>query len=318
MLGAGISGGKFLVLLGDGQGNLTTPLQYDVAGPNNPSALAVGDLNGDGRADVASTTGLGAISILMNDGTGAFPAHVEYATAYSGADLRGVAMVDLDGDGNLDVITIDASNSALEVFMGRGDGGVVTPPATYGTAQGPLDLAVGDFNHDGVPDVATACQYGVSGGVSVLLGFGDGGFDSALPTLGGESASIAAGDVDGDGNLDLVATVLGSTPSVAVFLGNGNGTFQSGVTHAAGLSPNRIILQDLDGDGRADLVMGNGLDAKVSVLLAAPDGGFAPEHDYSGTSGQHDPRVAVGTLNGDAFPDIVSTDGSSVSVFLAQ
>src|SRR6266704_2040644 len=111
----------------------------------------------------------------------------------------------------------------------------------------PISVAVGDFNGDGVQDLAVA-NFG-SNTVSVLLGNGDGTFRSALTVAAGAGpASVVVGDFNGDGVQDLAVANYGST-TVSVLLGNGDGTFRPALTVAVGTNPRSLAVGDFNGDG---------------------------------------------------------------------
>ena len=152
--------------------------------------------------------------------------------------------------------------------------------------------------------------------MSVLLGNGDGTFRP--PTrfaVGNSPYSVAIGDVNGDGQPDLVTANYGSG-DVSVLLGNGDGTFRSQARFAAGDHPFSVAIGDFNGDGRPDLVTANFGTSDVSVLLGNSDGTFQPQVRLAVGSGPH--SVAIGDVNGDGQPDLVTANQVSddVSVLL--
>ena len=130
---------------------------------------------------------------------------------------------------------------------------------------------VGDFNGDGKPDLVIASEggtYSGSGEVSVLLNNGNGTFQAALnySSVGSYYDSVAVGDFNGDGKLDVALANYGIS-NVSVLLGNGNGTFQPAITYPAGSNPLAVAVGDFNGDGRPDIAVANGSGNNVSVLL---------------------------------------------------
>ena len=131
-------------------------------------------------------------------------------------------------------------------------------PLAFDTGVSPTAVAVGDFNGDGIPDLAVA-DSGVyptySGTVSILLGKGDGTFQAAVNYAAGrQPVSVAVGDFNGDGKLDLAVANYGdyfhgSGSGVSVLLGNGNGTFQPAQSFPAGINPTSVAVGDFNGDG---------------------------------------------------------------------
>jgi hypothetical protein len=222
------------------------------------------DFNGDGKLDLAALSGYtGQILILLGNGDGTFEAPVGY-----GLGSGNIVSADFNGDGKLDLaVPFSATNSTVAILLGNGDG-TFQPQATFSTPPFPQFIAVGDFNGDGKLDVATANGGGAPGSVSVLLGNGDGTLESHIDYAQGASpVSLAVGDFNGDGKLDIAYLDFGG--EVSILLGNGDGTFQAGQSIATIQSGMDLLTADLNGDGRLDLVqvtedspVGN-----ISVLL---------------------------------------------------
>jgi len=208
-------------------------------------------------------------------------------------------------------------DGTVSIRLGAGDGrfkAVLTLGApTYAAGSGPRAAVGGDFNRDGVLDLAVANQ--ADGTVSVLRGNGNGTFRPALTFAAGrDPRSVAVGDFNGDGKPDLA--VVNSAPStVSVLVGNGDGIFQAPLTSASGGTfPLSVAVADFNGDGKLDLAVANvgsnpfcGSGGIVAVLLGNGDGTFrAPLTTAAGGC----PRfVAVGDFNGDRVPDLVWANG---------
>jgi hypothetical protein len=220
------------VLLGNGDGTFQTAVPYDT-GAYGASAVAVADLNGDGKLDLAvanvSSTGSlgfgvsGALSVLLGNGDGTFQTAEVSVTPQS---IAAVGLADLRSVGKLDLVattTPTFADSLVYVLLGNGDGTFQSPVAYYTASQVPASAAVADVNGDGIPDIVVANQcYGRSamgcandGGLAVLLGNGDGTFQGqgslSLSFRSGQTdaTSIAIADVNGDGRPDLVAANSG-------------------------------------------------------------------------------------------------------------
>src|SRR5262249_10332655 len=172
------------VLPGKGDGTFGVAQNYPVG--FGPQALAVGDFNGDGSADLAvANAASGSVSILLNRGDGTFQLAQNYS---AGSGPNFVAVGDFNGDGRLDLVTtnffavnvppngVQVVESDLNVFLGNGDG-TFQAPQVYAAGLGPVAVAVGDFNHDNRADLAVTNFFG--GNVSILLGNGDGTFQAA-------------------------------------------------------------------------------------------------------------------------------------------
>jgi hypothetical protein len=287
-------------------------------------ASAVGDMNGDGKLDlVAAFYGYDGDSVGVIPGTddGAFVIENSFAT---GRNPQSIALFDLDGDGNLDVVTVDfrfeTDGNGISVLLGDGDG-TFSPNTSYPTEARPTFAAVGDVTGDGRPDIVTANSGGSS--VSVLVGRGDGTFSKAVDyATGPDSSRVALGDVNGDGLLDIVATCSGGQPYsgvVSVLLAKAGGDFAGHVDYALPGTPLSVALGDLDGDGSLDVVVlaSAGADGKPSrnLLLGNGDGSFTWADIQLGEESRD--SVAVADLNTDGRLDIVTvSSGGFVSVWL--
>jgi hypothetical protein len=290
-----------------------------------PTSVAVADVNGDGRPDlvVADTYGSlsgghGAVSVLLGNGDGTFAAATIYSSG--GDDPHSIAIADLNGDGNPDVVVTNVGG--VDVLLGNGDG-TFQAPVRYNT-NGSLtfSVAVGDVNGDGRPDIVVTNFS--SSTVAVLLGNGDGTFQPAVIYGSGGlyATSVVLADVNGDGRPDIaVANECDRLPcshgTVGVLLGNGDGSFQHAKAYnSAGwefADPSSLAVADVNGDGKPDLLVANGCtsssscpSAAVSVLLGNGDGTFRPALTYA--SGGFSVSVAVADVNGDGHLDVVVAD----------
>jgi hypothetical protein len=251
---------------------------YEVG--TGPLAAALADVNGDGKADVATANlWAGSLSVLLNKGDGTLAT----AVSYSAGRPFDVALRDVDGDSAPDLVFTNDEAAVVSVLTNRGDG-TFGSRRDYATGSGPGDLEVGDLNGDGRPDLATA--NGDASTVSVLLNRGD-SFETARENTGaGGFPSLALGDVDGDGKQDLVT----AGDEGAIVLLNRGATFE-----AKGASMGGVSLADLNADGRPDLV------GSSAVAVNLGNGTFGPEVAYPGGA-----TIAVGDLNGDGRPDLVN------------
>jgi hypothetical protein len=287
-------------------GGYAAPQFYTLSGTGTPGSIVAGDLNGDGKADVAVTNRLG-VSVFFNDGTGALLAPVSFAT---GNGPSWVALGDLNGDGKADLAVADAGGSVgnddVAVLINTGGGTFVA--ANYPVGATPVELAMADLNGDGNADLAVA--NGVN--VSVLLNNGNGTFGAPVSYGSGtDPFSVAAGDLNGDGKIDLVAGRSGGGASV--LLNVGNGTFAAAINYNYTYnSSGPLAIGDLNGDGRPDLagtIYGCGVTVAVnqgSGVFGAPSY-LPPAYPLS---------VTVGDLNGDGKLDTIVPYGDGVAVLL--
>ena len=174
--------------------------------------------------------------------------------------------------------------------------------------------AAGDFNGNGVPDLAIVG----SNGVSIFLGKGDGTFETPKTSATGLAPrAIAVGDLNGDGFQDLAVANSGSN-TVSVLLGNGDGTFRTQVAYGTGRTPSSVQIADVNWDGIQDLVVANTVDNDVSVFLGNGDGTFQSPRSYR--TGRGPRQVAIGDFNGDGYLDIATADAvdNNVTVLLGN
>ncbi len=326
------------ILLGKGGGSFQPARNLDVG--RNPFGVAVGDFNGDGIPDLAVThafsdSDLGTVSVLLGNGDGSFQAPVDYQV---GAEPKSIAVGDFTGDGTLDLVTANYRSGTLSVLLGNGDGtfqNAVSVPIGHLVNS----VTVADFRGNGTLDIVTADvgdAHGDGGGVSVLLGNGDGTFQDALTYGLGQAGSrpnanaVAVGDFNGDGVPDLAtANVSDDGTTVGVLLGNGNGTFQDAVTYPVSpvfLSiPGSIAVGDFNGDGQPDVIISHvvfqdtigGLD-QLFLLAGNGDGSFQAPVAFD--SGHLAHALVVGDFNNDGALDVAATNisGNDVSVLLGR
>jgi hypothetical protein len=307
------------VLLNTGDGRFRPRLDY--ATGSRPWSVAIGDLNGDGKLDLATanTYPSDSVSVLLNKGDGSFQAKVDYATGRGSP--YSVAIGDLNGDGKPDLATANTYAGTVSVLLNRGDGSFQAK-VDYAIGAQPAAVAIGDLNGDGKPDLATA-NYPAKF-VSVLLNSGDGSFPakrdyrtSLRPT------SVTIGDLNGDGTPDLV-TATGSPDAdprrwinaVTVLLNSGDSSFRATRVYRTGLGPRSVAIDDLNGDGKPDLATAN-YGRTISVLVNRGDGSFRAKRDFRTGGGPF--SVAIGDLNGDGKADLATANiypSDSVSVLI--
>jgi hypothetical protein len=255
------------VLLGNGDGTLQPPINTVIGAYGS---LVVGDFNGDRHLDIALVGyDSGMVTVLLGNGDGTFQVGQSYSV---GMYPHSAVARDFNGDGIPDLVVpndadLQGLGGGVNIMLGNGDG-TFQAPQKFVNYSSPGSVAVGDFNGDGLSDLAV-----IYGGVDIFLGNGDGTFQ--LPTsyaAGTQPEFVAVADFNGDGIPDLaVADIFFQENAVRILLGKGDGTFQAAQAFAAGASPSSLAVGDFNGDKLPDLaVLGQG---GVTVLLNAADWG---------------------------------------------
>ena len=318
------------VLLGKGDGTFGPPVQYNTT--SFPTGLVVTDFDHDGNLDIVTGSGTagiltwnngsGEIAVLLGKGDGTFASNPVYPEAQRPS---WIAAGDLNGDGKPDLVTANPGATGLNVMLNQGKGTFTAlTPYPMNISHGfPNSVTLADLNGDGKLDAIAAngldSASPSSGSVSVSLGDGTFKPPTYIPT-GNNSFMAVSGDLNGDGKPDLVVSNQGNmqaggtdTGNLSILLAGGGGSFQPAVNISAGTQPEFIALQDLNGDGKLDLVV---LDygvpqgfsiafnpGGISVFLGKGDGTFAAPVNYA--AGQNPSAMALADVNGDGKTDLV-------------
>jgi hypothetical protein len=304
------------VLLATGAGGFGAAATF--AAGIAPTGVAVGDVTGDDMPDLvvsnlASTVGAGTVSILAGLGDGEFGPPAQIAV---GGNLYAVVLIDLDGDGWLDITVADGyQNARVVVLPGAGDG-VFGPPVSVPVGSKPRSVVSVDLDVDGVPDLLTG-NYG-GDGVSVLLGSGDGSFQAAVDyPFGDQPVSVIAADLDGDGIPDVATADLvpAANDSVTVRQGLAGGELGPSTSYDLSDSVASVVAGDMNGDGSPDLVVSmNG--GPTRIYQNAGNGSFVLPTTWPTTAPALD--IASGDMDNDGRLDLVVLGTGFLSVLLGQ
>jgi hypothetical protein len=289
-------------------------------------SVAVGDLDGDGKADVVASHGtdfpvelrsVRAVSVFLNRGDGRLKPPKVYPTGKQG-DIWGamaVAIGDLTADGKADIVSANPGGHSVSVLVNSGRGQFL-PAVNYAIGREPWDIAIAELDGDGKPDIVTANQ----NTVSVLLNSGDGTFENRMEFPGGRDTwGSVVGDFNRDGKADLAtANQNHGSGTVSVHINQGGGSFQTRTQYPTAPGPRAIAMGDLNRDGAPDLVTVNGSHdpyteewiGTVSVLINKGDGTFLVRR---GSRKYHFffNGVRVGDMNGDGKADLAIAEGDS-------
>lgn len=253
-----------LMLTNNGAGGFTPTGTTGVG--NDPRALGTGDVDADGDTDVVSSNRDGnSVSVLVNNGTGALSLA---GTTSVGADLRGVAVADFNNDGMGDVAVSSHDTRQVAVFMSTGGGSLgAATLLSVGANRRSEGLTTGDFNGDGLIDIAAATSLNDDSWATIFSNAGGTfGGPQHFAFLGVDADSIVSSDFDLDGDLDL-ATANQDTNNVSILANSGGGAFGSPTLVSTGTNPGGLAAGDIDGDGDADLATANRDSNNVSILL---------------------------------------------------
>ena len=289
------------VVLGNGDGTFQSPTEYPTEGA--AETVATADLNGDSVPDLL--VGGDHTAVLLGNGDGSFESAVLYAVGNRFARIGY-----FNHDRKADVVA-GGGFSAVGVAFGQRDG-TLRAPRTYPVGDRIDGFDTADFNGDGQAD-AVFGRLGDGGSkLALLLGTGHGDF-IAGPSFGDFTAgSVRAADFNADGKQDALA-ILFSDNGFYVFLGNGDGTFQTAKFTSVPGSDESVAVGDFNHDGKPDVAMTIYFSDQLAILLGNGDGTFQSPMNLSTSNGPGSPVVS--DFNGDGNPD-VAVAGTSIGVYL--
>jgi len=307
------SGDNLYLFLGNGNSTFQTALQHDT--PKLASALAVADFNSDDRLDIGlSSFNDSTFTIFPQNANGTFAGAPAASFTADGLPVS-LAAGDFNKDGHLDVAgSINISNKAV-AYYGNGGGSLTSrtplPLINQQNNYIPSGILAADLNNDGSSDIVTA-GYGTITIAAALSTTGNAFMTPTFYQADTAQQRAASGDFNGDGNLDVVVanTYSAFGNDISLFLGNGDGTFQTGRIFAAGANSYDVVADDFNGDGSSDLAVVN-TSGTVSILLGNGNGNLAAPVAYPvGTAPYY---ASSGDFNRDGKRDLTvsnSNDGT--------
>jgi hypothetical protein len=323
------SGIGITVFLSNPDGSLQKGVNYGTGG--SYQGIATGDFRGDGKVDIAAVNqSNNGVQIFNGNGDGSFSTGSYYPTGGTTASV--IAAYDLNGDGFPDLVTVNSGDNTISILLNNGTNPATFATAvTYSTSAPGKQIAIADVNNDGIPDIVVSQG---NQGVDVFLGnpLAKGTFQPVkTSTIGfNDLGSLALGDLNGDGNLDLAVAVDDAvTPmeGLALAEGNGDGTFQTPVFYSSTLQnlalsepyPGSVQMLDLNGDGNLDLIYSNEGYGTVGVLynMGTDPSTFNTAMFYDPVeyaAGSDIGALALVDINQDGAVDVVAADNDYAGV----
>jgi len=304
------AGSAVRLFLSNADGTLLAPSV--LGGANSAASIAAGDIDGDGDADIVTSSYLAAVRIFKANGNGTFLAPVSVGN-FSGVSFRALNIGDVNGDGSADIVVGGYQSQRMLVYLGTGSGSFGSP-LTAVLGNRPQTARLADLNGDSRLDIVVSTNVDVE----ILLANGDGTFQAAITSYTASSPlGLQTLDFDNDGLIDIVS---GGINALRFQHGNGNGTFRAPVSFATFTSVDSLSAGDMNGDGSPDIIATSVTTPAVRVYLSNADGTFLAGTSYATPV---TPRASMAKdLNGDGILDLsVVSDApgpASLNVFVGN
>src|SRR6476469_6564751 len=301
--------------------------KVDFTTGSGPNLVSIGDINGDGKPDLA-TANFNSASLLLNTtATGATtPTFAPQVDLITGVAVRGISIGDFNGDGKPDLALANINENSVSILLNTIPTGATSPTfvpqGSFATGLNPGAISIGDINGDGKPDLAVANSSENS--VSILLNTTPTGaapltFASPVPfPTSSFPFSVSIGDINGDGKPDL-ATANRDNSTASILLnttptGASTPTFATKLDFTTGNSPQSVSIGDINGDGKPDLAVANAGSNTASILLNTTATGaatptFATQVPFA--TGTNPASISIGDFNSDGKPDLATANAGS-------
>ncbi|CAF4505415.1 unnamed protein product, partial [Rotaria sp. Silwood2] len=294
------------IFVGLGNGTFAIDTAIWTGSGSQPNSLASGDFNNDNLLDIVITNqGTDTIGLLMGFNYSSFENKVIYSTGYLSAPSS-AEIGDLNNDNRLDIVVCNYGTNDLAIFLGHSDGTFALQTNIHITGSRARGVILGNFNNDNYLDIATV-NWGLNS-IAVLLGYGNGTFAAPLFYSAGFASrptSINFGDFNHDNYFDIVIAKYG-LDSVGIFLGYGNGRFDSVKTYSTGegSGPASVTVYDLNNDTFMDILTANAVSNSIGILFGYGDGRFKDIKTYASGIGTTPYYAAAADFNNDTILDI--------------
>ena len=307
------------IFFGYGNGSFRDQKTYSIflSVDSKAESVVIGDFNSDNFSDIAvPSVSDSKIIVLLGYPNEIFQMTQVYDTGYESYP-NSIVAVDLNHDRVLDIIVTNSYTGTMAVFLGSCcDLFVHQTTFSTGIDSGPHSVTLGDFNSDGILDVAVANLRAEN--IGVLLGHGNGSFDEQIiyPTgLGSRPYALVVGDCNNDTYLDIFVANYG-TETIGVLIGYDNGTFVEYVTYSTGLGsrPNAITVLDFNNDNRLDIAITNDGTNNIAILFGDGNGNFGGLITYQTGYNTQPCAIASGDYNNDGEMDIFVSECGSNSI----
>ena len=301
------------VLLGYGNGNFQNPVVLSTGNTSNPITIATGDFNNDRQLDIAvANSGTKNIGIFLGHGDGQFSPQITYYTGFNSKPIS-VAVTDVNSDGRHDLVFADPSTKTIGIFLADVNG-KFSPLTGYPTGNNsePLSIVIADFNNDSWSDIAFV-NVNISY-MGILLGHGNGTFQNMKIFSTGtftRPVSLAVGDLNNDGNTDIVAASnLPLEEHIQVLLGDGRGNFSNYGRYITGSDFDlySVIVGHFNNDRQLDIAFVNNSTNKIGVFVGYGDGTFSSQIIQPFTGKSHPVSIVAGDFNNDNLGDFAVAD----------